>query len=337
MPVLLAMAGGKGGVGKSVIAANLACELSRQRKKTILVDLDLGAANLHTILGLKGNPLSLGNFVYDKEEHLQSLLINLPAEQGGFFFIAGDGLVPGTANLSFIRKQRLIKELKSLDADYIILDLGAGTNFNTIDFFLAANHGFLVSTPEPTSILNAYSFIKTAVFRLLSGSFPAKSTSRTLVIDFFCSKQKNDQAQISGLHGLLKTLSQEDGAAVPVTKAGKLFTAATARIAAFKPHIVMNLGQDVEELSQATKLRNNSRKYLGTDISYIACVPYDPAVRKSVMNKQLLCLTQPASTPFSKAIALLTEKICDPTFSNSKAALENFEDLQSIAEEVGSL
>ena len=83
--------------------------------------------------------------------------------------------MPGLANIKNSQKNQLIKRLLSLDADYLILDLGAGTSSNILDFFLMSTHGIVVTAPALTATLNAYLFLKNAVFRLLYGAFGQKS------------------------------------------------------------------------------------------------------------------------------------------------------------------
>ena len=128
MAVLLPVAGGKGGVGKSIVSLNLAVTLAHQCKNTILCDLDLGGANLHTLLGLKNNQAGLGTYITKQETDFSNLLqaTGIPSLQ----FIAGDCHYPGVANMDFFTKQKIIKNIQSLDADYVIMDLGAGSTYN---------------------------------------------------------------------------------------------------------------------------------------------------------------------------------------------------------------
>ena len=179
MAYIIPVAGGKGGVGKSIYSLNIAVTLAKQCKKVILVDLDLGGSNLHTLLGLKNNQAGLGTFIARQEEDFSNLLqaTGIP----GLQFIAGDCLFPGTANMDFFTKKKILTNLEKLNADYIILDLGAGSSYNVIDFFLTSYKGTLVVTPELTSILNAYSFLKSTVFRFLYRQFPAKSPERQVL------------------------------------------------------------------------------------------------------------------------------------------------------------
>ncbi len=132
MSVVIPVAGGKGGVGKSVVSLNLANLLASQCKRVILCDLDLGGANLHTMLGLKNNQSGLGNYIHRLESNMQELVqvTGIP----NLYFIAGDCLFPGTANLDFFMKQKLIRELKKLDCDYLNCNRYIGANVDFAGF-----------------------------------------------------------------------------------------------------------------------------------------------------------------------------------------------------------
>ena len=158
-----AIGGGKGGVGKSFVAGNLGILLAQSGYKVILADLDLGGANLHTWLGVNSPPKSLSDFIGREILNISKLLI--PTEIPGLSLISGakDGVE--IANLKYTQKRRFLSALRNLDADYIVIDLGAGTSYNTVDFFLLADSQLMVVIPEPTSIENAYRFIKNSFFR----------------------------------------------------------------------------------------------------------------------------------------------------------------------------
>ena len=153
---IIAIGGGKGGIGKSLLAANMGVHLVRNGKRAVLVDADLGGANLHTCIGIKPPEITLSDFVNRKVDVLEDVV----SETG----IPGLGLVSGAldflgaANPKYTQKLRLLREIARLDVDYVIVDLGGGTGFNILDFFLIADHGILTVIPEPTSIENAYRF-----------------------------------------------------------------------------------------------------------------------------------------------------------------------------------
>ncbi|WP_455381355.1 AAA family ATPase, partial [Salinispira pacifica] len=154
---IIPIASGKGGVGKSLLAANIAIVLGQAGKRVILADLDLGASNLHLILGISNLSVGIGTVLAKSGSDLEEVIIDTDYEN--LRFIPGDAEIPGLANLSSGQKRMLIRRLRKLDADYLVLDLGAGTNFNTLDFFLTSGHGIVITAPTPTATVNAYLFV----------------------------------------------------------------------------------------------------------------------------------------------------------------------------------
>lgn len=155
--------GGKGGTGKSFIAASLGTTLARQGKKILLVDLDLGASNLHTFLGLKKPQISLKQYLNKEVNDLNGIV--LKTTQPNLSIISSSNCSLEIANLYYAQKVKIIRAINNLSYDFIFIDLGSGTHFNTLDFFLISNKGILVTTPEPVSIENMFRFIKSLYFR----------------------------------------------------------------------------------------------------------------------------------------------------------------------------
>ena len=146
---IIPIASGKGGVGKSILAANLAIALAQNGKRTVVADFDLGGSNLHIILGMRNVTYGLGTFLTHPDIDFDQIV--LPTEYPNLRFIPGDAEIPGLANLSSGQKKKLIRRISSLDADYVIIDLGAGSSLNTLDFFLISRNGIMVSAPTATS------------------------------------------------------------------------------------------------------------------------------------------------------------------------------------------
>ncbi len=161
---IIAVGGAKGGIGKSMLASNLGVFLNARGFDTVLVDLDLGGANLHLYLGEISLPFTINDYLSGGVAALEDLL--WPSRYGPML-IGGDGSRLGSANISFAAKMRLVKSLKALPADYVILDLGSNTSFNMLDFFLAADIRLVVATCEPAAYLEAYNFIKVGLYRCL--------------------------------------------------------------------------------------------------------------------------------------------------------------------------
>jgi flagellar biosynthesis protein FlhG len=155
--------GGKGGTGKSFLTGNIGILLARQRFKTLLIDADLGAANLHTIIGLSHPDRSLSDFINKRFSTLEETVLQTPIPN--LFLISGASNKLDIANLAYEQKMKMLRAISRLDYDYILLDLSAGTSFNTIDFFTLSDSGIFVCCPEPTSIENFYRLIRSVYIR----------------------------------------------------------------------------------------------------------------------------------------------------------------------------
>ena len=165
-PLTIAVGGGKGGVGKSVVTANLATALAQRGKKVVLVDTDLGAANMHILFDLMRPEVTLVSFLRHEVESLADAV--QPTCIPNLGLVAGAGAVPGVANINYGQKTRLLGHIKRLEADVVVLDIGAGTSHNVVDFYDIADYRLVVMTPQVTSLTNAYAFIKSAVYRVMA-------------------------------------------------------------------------------------------------------------------------------------------------------------------------
>ena len=156
----IAFASGKGGVGKSNTALNFAIELQQQNKSVLLFDLDIGMGNIDILLGNRSKH-SIVNFFAD------FMPISGIIELGpvGLSYIAGGANLNDLIDLDEEKLTYFFDQYNSLaySYDYIIFDLGAGVSSATLSFILAADECFMITTPEPTSITDAYSVVKQIV------------------------------------------------------------------------------------------------------------------------------------------------------------------------------
>ena len=163
--LVVSCGGGKGGAGKSLVASNLGIALARLGMRTVLVDADLGAANLHTMFGIDQPGATLGALLDRRVRSLEEVAI--PTGEPRLFLVPGTGAVVGSANLGHAQKMKLLGHIRRIDADVVIVDVGAGTAYNTLDLFDLGDVRLVVATPQLTSVQNAYAFIKGAVHRSL--------------------------------------------------------------------------------------------------------------------------------------------------------------------------
>jgi flagellar biosynthesis protein FlhG len=290
---LLPVASGKGGVGKSVVAANLGIALAALGRSVVLVDMDLGGSNLHTCLGIRNRHAGLGDFVWKRERSIPDLLVETGFER--LWLVPGDGLLPGTANLEWFVKKRLLRGLESLPADFAILDLGAGSSFNVVDFFLSTSDGMIVVRPEITSILNAYSFLKTAAFRVLVRSTRDKGPCREAVMGFATSKTEGRGQSFLDFARDLASRFPEGASALE-------------RLGELRPRAVMNMGREGSDAALGNRLRDIALKNLGIPVEFSGYLLEDPAVPASVASRTPLCASDPDS-PFARGIGALAARI----------------------------
>jgi flagellar biosynthesis protein FlhG len=164
---VIAVTSGKGGVGKSNIAINLAIQFASAGREVVLLDADLGLANADVLCNID-LPFNLSHVIARKKE-LSEVLVRAP---GGFRLIGGASGLARMADLSDSDRQRLVDALAELEqqADVIIIDTGAGISPNVLSFTRAADQVLVVTTPEPTAITDAYAVIKVISRQALVGA-----------------------------------------------------------------------------------------------------------------------------------------------------------------------
>ncbi|HLQ33706.1 MAG TPA: MinD/ParA family protein [Chloroflexota bacterium] len=161
---IIAISSGKGGVGKTNVVVNLALAMARQKRRVLILDADLGLANIDVVMGI--TPRFNLQHVISGEKTIREIVV--PSEDGVQIISGGSGLVD-LANLTEQQRDLLIASLAELEtmADVLLVDTGAGIGANVLQFILAAQELIIVTTPEPTAITDAYSLIK-VVSRLSS-------------------------------------------------------------------------------------------------------------------------------------------------------------------------
>jgi flagellar biosynthesis protein FlhG len=164
-PRIWAVGGGKGGVGKSVVSSSLASAIAGTGRRCALIDADLGGANLHTLLGLSRPRRTLSHLLTREVGSLAELMVETSVPN--LWLVCGDQALLEMANPKHSQKEKLFRHIRALDVDDVVLDLGAGSAFNVLDFFLLARRKLVVVTPEPTAIENAEHFIRAALYRSL--------------------------------------------------------------------------------------------------------------------------------------------------------------------------
>jgi flagellar biosynthesis protein FlhG len=287
---LLSIGGGKGGIGKSLVSANLAIALARRGQRVVLVDADLGGANLHTTLGLDLPRRTLSDFVLRKVERLEDVVSPTGVENLGLISGALDGLE--AASPKHAQKVRLLRHVRALDVDYAILDLGAGTHANVLDFFLVSDHGILVLVPEPTSVENAYRFVKAAFWRRM------RNVAQVFGYDEL----------LRGVMGGASFRSPVELVAAVVERDPEAGSNLARQLAAFRPRLVVNQVRTSQDAEMGHAVVAAWRKYFGLEMEYLGAVDYDDDVWRAVRQRQPLLVSGP-DRPSARAFEKIAERL----------------------------
>jgi flagellar biosynthesis protein FlhG len=295
-PKIWAIGSGKGGVGKSLVSILLSIELAHQNKKTILVDTDLGGANLHTLMGMKAPSRTLNDFITRKHDTLEKVCIQTSVKN--LQLICGASEMLAFANPQYAQKKKIVQSLIRLPADHVILDLGAGASYNTLDLFLLADHPIVVVMPQPISIQNAYGFIRNAVYRKLSRMTARHASLQRLITDTAAQKNNDHLYTIPDLFAQIFKTDQ-------IGVAEKLKGA----IDRIKPIIVTNNVRNERDQNAGRIIQLAAEKYLAVGIQVLGAIRHDPAIEELVSTMVSLAELPSTSTACTDAAALVKTRL----------------------------
>lgn len=254
-----AVGSGKGGTGKSFISGSMGISMAMNGQKVTMVDADFGGANLHTFLKVKKPRHSLTDFFEDKYP-LEKIMIDTPVKN--LSLAAGDIRTFYASSIKYTQKLKLFRHIKSIDTGLVIMDLGAGSNLNTIDSFLMADRKILSVIPEITAVENLYQFIRKVLFRKISLilktynlSFYVKQTwdSRN---EFKSRTIKDFIDHLASLSPRFKDIIQQE-------------------LHDLKVYIVMNQVKKAADIESGFMIRSILAKHLGIEAAYAGYVGYD--------------------------------------------------------------
>jgi flagellar biosynthesis protein FlhG len=293
-PVIIPVAAGKGGVGKSLFSANLALALAQAGHRTLAMDLDLGGSNLHHFLGIPNQYPGVGDFLKTRRNELVDFIV--PTSIPELSFIPGDGKTPFMANIAYTQKMKLIRRIKKLSAEYIILDLGAGSAFNTLDFFGLGKHGITITTPDYPAVISMLGFLKNFLIRAIGRNI-AKNRSASLLLKKLVSRPIENQ--IPSIEKLRQELIREEPEAdVLISKAYR----------ECRPRVIFNRGTGPEDAKMASQISNSLQNILNIEADYFGFILEDPQVNQSVRKRVPLLTSFPDSVA-ARSITRIAERI----------------------------
>ena len=316
-----AIGGGKGGVGKTMLAANIAVGLAKFGKKVIVVDTDLGGANLHSYLGIGAPEMTIYDFFLRKVSTLDELLLDTSVK--GLKILPGSNEIVGMANPRYFTKLKFMRHIQQLEADYILLDVGAGTAYNTLDLFTMADIGIIVTIPEKPAIESAYGFIKASIYRKLLTTFQKRIKLHDLIDQ---ARNPMNEAGIRTLHDLIIVAKEIDPEFENELKSA---------LKSIDLRIIINFVQNQHESSIGKKMVDLTKKYLSIEAKYVGSVPFSNKVRESLANQTTLLMEDgedDASAALVYATRLLTVS-GDGSADSAEESEENNVALNSVESE----
>ncbi len=293
---VLVVSGAKGGVGKTILATNLALYLATIGRRVVLVDAEQEGASVHTCLGVQ-RPGSTarspfldphGGAATDPDELpiTDTQIPNLRLMHGGV-----DEPARGARRRT--TRARLRRVLSAVDAEYFVVDLGAGTSRSLLDFFLRSDVALFVSAPEPTAIDNTYRFVRAAFSRHLRDQAPDRETRRRLV---------------ERLRAMGNTPAPLDLARRLEAAGDPLADLVRAAMDGFTFRFVLNQTRLRADLELGDAMRSAVRRRFGVEIDYLGHVDYDDTVWSCVRMRRPLLVESPG-TKSAKSVEKIARRL----------------------------
>lgn len=286
---IVAVGGGKGGVGKSFVSSSLGIFLSHLGFKTTLIDLDLGAANLHTTLGVPLSPKGINEFISDANMQLGEIMQETPWPR--LKLVSGSSETLNVANIDDTQRSRVMSAIFRNPCDFTVIDLSAGTHTATLDFFLMAHHKLVVVTPDPSSIENAYRFLKCSFFRKLRRyEHQLRLTSQ---IDALMANRES--LNIRNPAQLIQFIVKQEPVLGPKLK---------NLMSNIGFQLVLNQARTRQEAEMGYSLQSVCHKYFGFPCPFVGALDYDNAVWQSLRQRHHLLSSNRQSHLYGQLMSL---------------------------------
>lgn len=287
-----AIGGGKGGTGKTFVTSAMGTYIAGKGKRVILIDIDIGGANLHSFLGISRPKKSLTDF-FEAGASLNKLAVRTGIDN--MSLITGDIHSLASDNIKFTQKLKLFRHIMKLNKHYVIIDLGGGSHNNTIDTFLMADKKIVILEPEITSVENMYHFIKNALFRKLRMSL-REYGFKDIVEQMW---ERREEYNIKSLRELMDCIRDN------FSYVGDIIE---KELSDFKLYLILNKIRSSDDILIGSSMKSIFMKYLGVDTKFVGFVEYDDSVWRSIRERRPFMLNYSLSRS-AKEIEVLAENL----------------------------
>ena len=282
---LIAVASGKGGVGKTVVSSCLATVLAEASPAGVVaIDVDLGGANLHNGLGVPRPQFALNRFV---QEGTSLAELAVPSGIPGLSFIGGASDIVGLSEFSDADRQRFQNELGAFRSGTTVLDLGAGSSLFNLDLFCMADEGVLVTTPEPTAVQNAYSFLRAAIYRRIRLRFHGEQALQEMIDASMNHRGSHETASIPSLVREIARYNREAASRLQ------------GLVSQMSVGVVVNMADRERASDVGERLARVVHEHLGVRLDLLGGVSRDDTVPRAICEWRPLPQGQSRTAPAS--------------------------------------
>jgi flagellar biosynthesis protein FlhG len=287
-----AIGGGKGGTGKTFVTSAVGTYLAGKGKKVVLIDIDIGGANLHSFLGIDRPKKSLTDF-FETGVSLNKLAVRTGIDN--MSLITGDIHSLASDNIRFTQKLRLFRHIMKLNKHYVLIDLGGGSHKNTIDTFLMADKMIVILEPEITAVENMYHFIKNALFRKLRMSLKEYGF-REFVEQVW---EKREEYNIKSVRELMDYIRDS------FSYVGDIID---KELSDFMLYLILNKVRSSDDILIGSSIKSIFMKYFGLRAKFAGFIEYDDSVWRSIRERRPFMMSYPSSS-CAKEIEVFTENL----------------------------
>lgn len=306
---IIPIAGGKGGIGKSLFTACLTRYLATSGRICVAVDLDLGGSNLHSFFGVDNVHPGVGDFLSSKGRSLNDFAVQMP-DNPNARFIPGDGLQPFLANITHFHKMRLLREITKINADVVLLDLGAGSSYNTLDFFRVWGRGILLTSPEYTAIMNMMTFVKNVVLRIVAKGCHGNSFMEELF------SQVGQQSMGEAIRTIPEILAEME------LVSSKRTESIRQQLAKLHLNLVVNQLREPAEMQFVRNVQSGLQNRLGLKVNWQGSLVDQPRARIGLFSHK-----ESRTLPELAGIDVIAERILRGEVTSSHALMAEAEGL----------
>ena len=294
-PRLIAVGGGKGGVGKTVVSILIGICLSNMNKRTVIVDADFSGPNLHQCLNTFDSKITIQNLLSHGKKDINRYRLKTGFEN--LYIVSGSPGVLGSGNFAYWQKKKIISNLRKLKADYVILDLAAGMGYNELDMFLAADDRIVICQPEPMALQDAYAFIRASLLRKLQRTF----NHWPEFINILNKSGNLDHGNsVKSLDSILEKVTDIDQTWRHLIE---------SIIKSFQPKFILNMLQDSDDPKRLQALRLTLRNIYGITTKIWGTIRFDPGIRAALKQLRPDLLLTPSSLASEDIVRLVNRNI----------------------------